>query len=545
MQTQLNISKNLLPKIHQFWETPGTAFAELVQNAWRAGASEIHLQVDTEDGTFTIRDNGRGIQTLDDFLTIGQSAWARDVTEPAGMGFYAHFGYCQQTVVESQGLRYTFTPDCLAGSPVEIEPCPDTGWTVITVNGATCLNEIAWPRMRPLPPPDQDITFTVNGRAIPNPLAAMTPLATPVGFVYLRRHDSPTGLPTGLWEGLPVGYTYSIHQTLVVSERDYVWAVDPACGMRPRLPGREGFIQNTAYAEALAVVSQAIETYCQSRARNLPLETLPEGLDWSQRALDESLIAASIHEIVIKKWVQTHRYCPVRVFEGQWYTEEGYPEYPLIEHVSIRQDRVLRFRLGDAYRDEGEVVEILLNNQAGHWKGWNQGHREILETVAFTHDEEQGLPLSLTGLREHAQGWVAEAVQLGTRVLLDTSGLGFQDGEPVWIGVPEHVLAHVEALIDLWAFCEYHRAYGVIGELVGSHHEFEAGLLQRQLADRYGLSEDINLRNWLRATRQNMRWEIPKPYLACFERALANAERQAIRHGYTLAETNSVSGGVS
>jgi hypothetical protein len=50
MQAQLNISKNLLPKIPQFWESPGTAFAELVQNAVRAGATEIHLTMDDEAG---------------------------------------------------------------------------------------------------------------------------------------------------------------------------------------------------------------------------------------------------------------------------------------------------------------------------------------------------------------------------------------------------------------------------------------------------------------------------------------------------------------
>jgi len=544
MQPQLNISKNLLPKIPQFWETPGAAFAELVQNAWRAGANEIHLQIDTDIGTVTIQDNGRGIQTLDDFLTIGQSNWAREVTEPAGMGFYAHFGYCQQTVVESRGLRYTFTPACLAGAPVGVEPCEGTGRTIITVSGATHINEIAWARMRPLPPPEREITFTVNGQAIPNPLATMTPLETPIGVVYLRRLDSPTGLPTGLWEDLLVGYTYSIHQTLVVLEKDYIWAVDPACGVRPRLPGREGFIQNTAYAEALAVVSQAIETYCQSRARNLPLETLPEVLDWSQKELVESLAAAGIQEVVVKKWVQTHRYCPVRIFEGQWDTEDGYPEYPLVEHVSIRQDRVRRFRLEEAYQDESEVVEILLNNQAGHWKGRSQGQGEIPETIAFTYDQAKGLPLTLTALREHVQGRVADAIQLSTRLVLDAHGLCFQDGEPVWIGVPEQILEHAENLVDLWAFCEHHREYGELGELIGSSNEFEVSLLQRQLADRYGLNEDINLRNWLRRTRQNMRWEIPKPYLAFFERALAQAERQAIRHGYTLAEINLTNGGV-
>ncbi|GAB4577484.1 MAG: hypothetical protein Fur0022_02150 [Anaerolineales bacterium] len=542
MQAQLNISKNLLPKIPQFWETPGTAFAELVQNAWRAGATEIHLQVDADAEILTIRDNGRGIQALDDFLTIGQSDWERTVTEPAGMGFYAHFGYCQQTVVESRGIRYTFTPACLSGSPVEVVPCPDTGWTVIRVMGASHLQEIAWNQMRPLPAPEQDITFTVNGQAIPNPQATMTRLVTPVGLAYLRWQDSPSTFPPGIWEGLPVGYSYQVHPSYSTHGQEYIWDVDPACGVRPCLPGREHLIQDAAYTQALTILNQEIETFCETRAREVDLHSLPEALDWRKHALVEALTAVGLNEVVIQQWVQAHLYSPVEIFEGQWALEEGYPDYPLTEHVSIRLDKVLRFRLPNAEDQDGEVVAVLLNNQKGRWKNWNfcQGEHE---TVAFVYDET-GEALTLPGLRIHGQGWIADKIQLGEHLVMEPPGLCFMKGEPVWIGDAADILEHAETFLELWAFCEHHREYGLLGELVGSHNEFEVGLLQRQLAERYALGEDINLRNWLRATRQNMRWEIPRKYLPCFERALETAERQARKRGYTLAEAKPTPGGV-
>jgi hypothetical protein len=546
MQAQLNISKNLLPKIPQFWESPGTAFAELVQNSVRAGATEIHLEVDVAAGMLTIRDNGRGIHSLNDFLTIGDSQWEKEVVEPAGMGFYAHFGYSKQTVVESRGMRYTFTPACLSGTPVEVEPCPDTGWTVIAIQGAQPLNEIAWARMRPLPPPAQDLIFAVNGQEIPNPLAAMTPLATSVGVVYLRQTDGPSGLPTGLWEGLPVGYTYSVHQTLWVHDQEYVWAVDPACGVRPRLPGREGFIQDASYHNALATLTQAIEAYCQGRAGELDPQTLPEVLDWPKQELATALAAAEIRERMVIQWVCNHLYLPVELFEGEWYTEDGYPDYPTTNHVQVRRDQVVCFHLEATEHSEGEVVQALLNTQAGRWKGWNTHPEETPETVAFVYNEG-GETLKLAGLQRLGRGWVAQAVSIGGRVVLDGNGRGewpgsagpglfFHEGEPVWVGNPGDILEKAEELADLWFFCEHHAEDSVTGELVGSNNEFSVSLLQRHLAERYDLGEDINLRNWLRATRDKMQWEVPQKYRPLFEQALAKAERQAVKRGYTLVE---------
>jgi hypothetical protein len=66
MPKQLNISKNILPKIPQFWETPSAAFAELVQNAFRAGATEIHLQGDVV-----------GINAMEKTLILGECQWTR------------------------------------------------------------------------------------------------------------------------------------------------------------------------------------------------------------------------------------------------------------------------------------------------------------------------------------------------------------------------------------------------------------------------------------------------------------------------------------
>ena len=537
MQAQLDISKNLLPKIPQFWEAPGTAFAELVQNAVRAGATEIHLTMDDEAGTLTIRDNGRGIHSLDDFLTLGDSQWENEVVEPAGMGFYAHFGYSQRTLVVSRGLRYTFTPACLRGAAVEIHNCEKSSWTVITIEGieSRVLKDIDFTRMRPLPPPKQEIAFTINGAYIPNLLANMTPLDTPVGTVYLCRTGVANLIPRGVWEGLPVGFTYSKHQNLYGSQKDFVWCVDPASGVRPRLPGREGFIQDWAFDEAQAVLKKTIAAYCQQRAAGLELALLPESLDWREQSLNQALEKEGITELVVIAWVKDHLYHKAEVFEGVWIPNEyGFPDYPETSWGYVRKDKVIHFHADTTGLDR-EGLAVLLNSQAAGWAGWHVRPGEEPETVAFAlqpegSSGEQGAEVYLSNLRWQGSGYLAEALLIGEQVVLQENGLFYHAGVPVWIGNPEDILEQADDRLDLWAFLEYHLEDGNYGDLVGPHNEFDEALLQRHLAERYDLGEDINLHNWLWQVRVQMTgWNgLPQKYLPLFQTALAWAERLAL-----------------
>lgn len=545
MQKQLNISPAILPKIPQFWGSPGAAFAELVQNAVRAEATEIRLHVDPPAGRLTIMDNGRGIRSLDDFLTVGDSAWEQEVVEPAGMGFYAHLGYCTRpqadavTVVRSRGRMYIFTPDCLRGAPVEIQPfdfaqdvtCEKSSWMVITIEGveSKVLVDIDFARMRPLPHPDRDITFTVNGDNIPNLLASMTPLETAVGTVYLRRTNKLSDIPRGVWEGLPVGFTFSKHQNLYGYQKDYVWWVDPVSGVRPRLPGREGFIQactersecNEAFAEAQNVIRQALETYCEQRAADLDLQSLPESVDWRDQNLTRALEKQGVTERVVMAWVKNHLYRPAEIFEGVWIPNEyGFPEYPETSYVRVRQDKVMRFRADTAGID-GDALAVLLNNQAGCWTGWNVRPANTPETVAFSCDG-RGAAVEFANLHRQGSGYLADALLVGEQVVLEGGGLFYHAGQPVWVGDPGDILGRAADLLDLWAFGEYHTDHGDWGALVGGNNEFDVARLQRALAGWFDLGEDINLHNWLRRTRQSLAgWDgLPGQYQALFRTAL-------------------------
>ena len=81
--------------------------------------------------------------------------------------------------------------------------------------------------------------------------------------------------------------------------------------------------------------------------------------------------------------------------------------------------------------------------------------------------------------------------------------------------------------------CRFRRTE--VYEFVAENNQFDLALLQRRLADTFGLGEDINLRNWLQATRKNMiGWNgIPQQYLSIFQAALNQAKQAAVEAGYT------------
>ena len=83
-------------KVSRFYN--GTNFDilhELLQNARRAGASRVDVEVEVDEndgGTITVRDDGTGITDYQAVLDFGRSEWADDGVgeeDPAGMGLFS------------------------------------------------------------------------------------------------------------------------------------------------------------------------------------------------------------------------------------------------------------------------------------------------------------------------------------------------------------------------------------------------------------------------------------------------------------------------
>ena len=121
------VSSKILNKVDRFFSNRlSDIFIELVQNARRAGASEIAVSTETtSEGTrIVFEDNGAGIDDFSKLLHLGDSNWDAETArseDPAGMGFFSliHTGV---TVYSNSRRADISTAAFLGTEDVNIEP---------------------------------------------------------------------------------------------------------------------------------------------------------------------------------------------------------------------------------------------------------------------------------------------------------------------------------------------------------------------------------------------------------------------------------------
>ena len=106
---KFNIDLNVLNHLglNLYTNTPAV-LTEIVSNAWDADATEVHIDVDAQNGTITIADNGHGMNADDvehKFLNVGyarreddreQSPKGRNVMGRKGIGKLAMFSLANE-----------------------------------------------------------------------------------------------------------------------------------------------------------------------------------------------------------------------------------------------------------------------------------------------------------------------------------------------------------------------------------------------------------------------------------------------------------------
>jgi len=114
------VNERLLSKADRlFTGTLDGRMIEILQNARRAGATEVHII--NSDGQITVRDNGQGIADFGALLDLGKSGWddnMENAEDPAGVGVFclAPREVCiasghKKAVVQSKGWT---------GAPVQV-----------------------------------------------------------------------------------------------------------------------------------------------------------------------------------------------------------------------------------------------------------------------------------------------------------------------------------------------------------------------------------------------------------------------------------------
>ena len=132
VQIAINQSR-LIANLGSVFSNNTKFLAELLQNARRSGASIISVL--NAENCLTIIDNGSGISSFTDLLTLAQSNWSEDVTSeeaPYGMGFFSALFAAKKVVVSSQGKKITIHTDVdLLDQKIAIEGSDVINGTVI------------------------------------------------------------------------------------------------------------------------------------------------------------------------------------------------------------------------------------------------------------------------------------------------------------------------------------------------------------------------------------------------------------------------------
>lgn len=125
-----SVDPRLLSKVDRIFDaSPRTVFNELLQNARRAGATEVTVSMELDNSKTGVivefSDNGEGLETPKPLLRLAGSGWGDGVEvqeDPAGMGFFCMSNFAE-VWVRSRGWRATFTADVFRGQ-VLLDPQP-------------------------------------------------------------------------------------------------------------------------------------------------------------------------------------------------------------------------------------------------------------------------------------------------------------------------------------------------------------------------------------------------------------------------------------
>jgi hypothetical protein len=136
------VDSSILTKMKSAFTNSANLLAEAMQNARRAGATEVHFHYDYHMKKLNISDNGQGIDDFNALLTMALSGWEKSVTEAEGafgIGFFSMLYQCEKISVMSNGNSFSATTEeILNGAPITVHAADEilqTCSTLITLEG--------------------------------------------------------------------------------------------------------------------------------------------------------------------------------------------------------------------------------------------------------------------------------------------------------------------------------------------------------------------------------------------------------------------------
>ncbi|MDR1661421.1 MAG: ATP-binding protein, partial [Azoarcus sp.] len=117
--------RRFLEHLRSFFSTSTTVLAECMQNARRAGATQVSFAYEASAATLIVTDDGQGIDDFAALVTVAESGWTQETMEdekPFGIGFFSVCFAAGRIRVESRDKRVEFSSDDLiAKTPIAIQ----------------------------------------------------------------------------------------------------------------------------------------------------------------------------------------------------------------------------------------------------------------------------------------------------------------------------------------------------------------------------------------------------------------------------------------
>jgi hypothetical protein len=134
-QLSAKIAENVLSKVTRLFDASlPTILNELLQNARRAGATEVNIRTDRVNNLI-IEDNGSGVFRPETIVTLGKSDWDESIhnnEDPAGMGI---FSLSQRGVdIHSSNWRIHLNTKCFTGEEkITVHTAPNRTGTLLAL----------------------------------------------------------------------------------------------------------------------------------------------------------------------------------------------------------------------------------------------------------------------------------------------------------------------------------------------------------------------------------------------------------------------------
>lgn len=341
-------TSTLLNALAKTFSSSFTVLGELLQNARRAGATQVNFCVDDE--VIVVEDDGCGIDSFDTLFSVARSGWDGSIKaaeSPYGMGFAATWFACEQLEVVSKGRSLKAeTSDLLALKPAAILPVACNGKTTITLRNYTmgkkqkviCKIE-EYSKGFPIP-------VFINGEEVMRPDAHDERfIQTSIGYATVEAILNTSGR-TYYLQGLPISVNgdelrYRLHPSVIHLD---------ATKFEGRMPDRDVVIDPEKSRKVIKLaLDAAARIKLQELASTLPAHQFIE--EYSQ-----VMVALGMHDlhnsfdIIPTKWVSIYADHPIlpgdNVHDNQ--------EYPRAENKVLSRTDLTKHGLFSITENDSE-----------------------------------------------------------------------------------------------------------------------------------------------------------------------------------------------